>query len=58
MKSIILSTTRQVLFLIPILLILPNYWGVTGVWASMAISDTVSVVLSGILLKIELKNLY
>ena len=56
-KSIILSMTRQVLFLIPILLILPNYWGVTGVWASMTISDSISVVLAGILLGTELKKL-
>ena len=55
-KSIILAMTRQILFLIPILLILPNYWGVTGVWASMTISDAVSVVLAGILLENELKN--
>ncbi|GHT08427.1 MATE family efflux transporter [Bacteroidia bacterium] len=55
-KSIILSMTRQVLFLIPILLILPKYWGITGVWASMTISDFVSVILAAILLWIELKN--
>jgi len=55
-KSIILSMTRQVLFLIPILLILPNYLGITGVWTSMTISDTISVVLAAVLLRIELKN--
>ena len=55
-KSIILSTTRQVLFLIPLLLILPNHWGVTGVWASMTFSDIISVVLAGILLGTELKK--
>jgi putative MATE family efflux protein len=55
-KSIILSMTRQVLFLIPFLLIFPYYWGVTGVWASMAVSDAISVLLAGILLRIELKN--
>ena len=55
-KSIILSMTRQVLFLIPILLILPNHLGVTGVWVSMTISDAVSVVLAGILLKAELNS--
>jgi Na+-driven multidrug efflux pump len=55
-KSIILSMTRQVLFLIPILLILPRYWGITGVWASMTISDFISVILAAILLGIELKN--
>ena len=56
-KSIILSMTRQVLLLIPFLLILPNYMGVTGVWVSVTISDIISVVLAGILLKIELNNI-
>ena len=55
-KSIILSTTRQVLLLIPLLLFLPVYWGVTGVWVSITISDALSVVLAGILLGNELKN--
>jgi putative MATE family efflux protein len=55
-KSIILSTTRQLFFLIPLLLLLPNYWGVTGVWASMTFSDIISVILAGILLGTELKN--
>ena len=54
-KSIILSLTRQILFLIPILLILPNYWGISGVWASMAISDFLSVILAAILLGTEFK---
>ncbi|GHU70664.1 MATE family efflux transporter [Bacteroidia bacterium] len=55
-QSIILSMVRQVLILIPILLILPNHWGVTGVWTSMTISDFLSVILAGILLYIELKK--
>jgi putative MATE family efflux protein len=54
-KSIILAMTRQVIFLIPILLVLPNYWGITGVWASMTISDFISVLLAGVLLNRELK---
>ncbi|MDR2361316.1 MAG: MATE family efflux transporter [Prevotellaceae bacterium] len=49
-KAIILSMTRQVLFLIPLLLILPVQWGVTGVWSSFTFSDALSVILAGILL--------
>ncbi|MCH5346504.1 MAG: MATE family efflux transporter [Muribaculaceae bacterium] len=37
--SIFLSLTRQLIFLIPFLLILPRYFGVDGVWASMCASD-------------------
>ncbi len=52
-KSIILSLTRQIIFLIPLLLILPNYWGTTGVWVSMTISDATSILLASILLWTE-----
>lgn len=37
--SIFLSLTRQLLFLIPFLIILPRHFGVDGVWASMSASD-------------------
>ncbi|MDE6859599.1 MAG: MATE family efflux transporter [Duncaniella sp.] len=44
--SIFLSLTRQLLFLIPFLIILPKFWGVKGVWASMAASDIIAFVVS------------
>ncbi len=37
--SIFLSLTRQVIFLIPALLILPTRYGLDGVWASFPVSD-------------------
>ncbi len=40
--SIFLSLTRQLIFLIPLLIILPRYLGVDGVWTSMAASDLVA----------------
>ena len=42
--SIFLSLTRQLLFLIPFLIILPRYWGIDGVWASMAASDFIAFI--------------
>jgi putative MATE family efflux protein len=57
-KSIILSMTRQLLFLVPILLILPDYLKITGVWASITISDFLSVLLAFRLLYKELKPGY
>lgn len=42
--SIFLSLTRQLLFLIPFLIIFPRYWGVDGVWASMAGSDIIAFI--------------
>lgn len=53
----ILSLQRQVIFLIPILLILPRYTGLTGVWIAGPISDTISGIVVGIFLVIELKKL-
>lgn len=45
-KSIFLSLTRQLLFLIPLLLILPHFFGQTGVWMAAPISDTLSSLLA------------
>ena len=45
-KSIVLSLSRQVLFLIPLLLILPNFLGIKGVWWSIPISDFIATILS------------
>jgi len=55
-SAIFISTTRQVLFLIPLLLILPAYWGVKGVWVSMPLSDVASTLTAGVLLYWELKK--
>ena len=56
-KSIILSLTRQVLFLIPIMLILPKYLAIDGVWLSITISDFLSVILAVFLLWSEIKKM-
>ena len=50
--SIFLSLTRQLLFLLPLLWILPEYFGVDGVWASMAGSDMLAFILAIITLVI------
>ena len=50
-KAIFLSLTRQVLFLIPLLLILPTFMGEDGVWYSIPIADLVSGALAIMLLK-------
>ncbi|MCC8174729.1 MAG: MATE family efflux transporter [Odoribacter sp.] len=43
-KAIFLSLTRQLLFLIPFLLILPCFFGINGVWMSIPIADAISVI--------------
>jgi putative MATE family efflux protein len=56
-EAMLVSVCRQVLFLIPALLILPSYFGLNGVWASIPTADLCSAVLTGVLLKLELSHL-
>ena len=49
-KSIILSLSRQILFLLPLLYLLPLWLESDGVWASFPIADTLSTILTVILL--------
>lgn len=44
--SIFLSMSRQMLFLFPLLLLLPLEFGVDGVWMSMPISDAVAALVT------------
>lgn len=48
-KSIFLSLTRQVIFLIPLLLLLPRDMGLEGVWLSFPISDLFATGVTGVL---------
>ena len=45
-KSIFQSLTRQMLFLIPFLIILPPYYGLDGVWYAIPFSDLCSFFVS------------
>lgn len=45
-KAIILSLTRQMIFLLPLLIILPSHFGTDGVWMSIPIADAASAVLA------------
>ncbi|MFZ0281639.1 MAG: MATE family efflux transporter [Bacteroidales bacterium] len=49
-KAIFMSLTRQVLFLLPGLLILPSFFGVKGVWYSMPAADFLSSIIAAYLL--------
>ena len=49
-KSIFLSLSRQLLFLLPFLYILPTFWQETGVWVSFPISDMLNVIVSAIMI--------
>ena len=55
-KAIILSLSRQVMILIPCLIILPLFWGADGVWFSMPISDAAASVIAAIMLYRQFKQ--
>ena len=49
-RSIFLSVSRQLVFLVPFLLVFPEIWGTDGVWISIAAADGVAVITSAFML--------
>lgn len=56
-RSIFLSLSRQVIFLIPLLMFLPDYYGLDGVWLSFPGSDILATVVTIILVVAEFRKL-
>ena len=56
-RAILISLTRQLLFLVPMLIVLPPKYGVLGVWISMPIADSMSIVLAAALLWFQVRKL-
>jgi putative MATE family efflux protein len=48
--SIFLSLSRQMIFLLPLLIILPPIMGVDGVWVALPASDTVAFIVTWIIM--------
>ncbi len=48
-KSIFISLTRQVIFLIPLLIFLPRFYGLNGVWASFPTSDVCATIVTAVM---------
>lgn len=53
----LISLLRQVIVLVPVLLILPRHIGLDGVWLAGPIADTVSALITSVFLIYELKRL-
>lgn len=56
-KSIFLSLTRQVIFMIPMLLVLPPYFGLDGVWMCFPIGDFLSSIVAASMLAYQIKHI-
>ena len=54
--ALLLTLTRQGFFFIPLVLILPNYFGEIGVWISFPIADVLSTIVTGIFLNREIRT--
>lgn len=54
--ALLLSLTKQGFFLIPLILILPKYYGVWGVWISFPIADVFSTIVTAYFLNREVKK--
>lgn len=56
-KAAVLTLSRQFLLFIPLLFILPHFWGITGVWRTAPIADGLSVMLTAVFITKEMKLL-
>ena len=50
--SIFMSLSRQLLFLLPMLLLLSSIWGLDGVWAALPASDYAAFVVAAIIMQL------
>ena len=55
--SVFLSLARQVIFVIPLLLLLPDRYGLNGVWMSFPMSDCLATAVTVIMVSLELSRL-
>lgn len=54
-KGIILSLTRQIIFLLPLVIILPKFLGIDGVMYAGPIADSIAFITAGILIYKEMR---
>lgn len=57
LKGLLLALTRQVFFLVPLLLILPRIWGLDGLLFATPIADFIAFVTSVLVMRSELRRL-
>ncbi|WP_292467988.1 MATE family efflux transporter [Methanolobus sp.] len=55
--SFVLAMSRQLLFLIPLVIILPHFFQLTGVWMAFPLSDSLSFLLTLVMVLREFKIL-
>ena len=56
-KSIFLSLTRQILFLLPLIYILSKAFGLTGVWVAYSTSDIVATLVTTVMVFLQMRKI-
>ena len=54
--SIFLSLSRQLLFLLPLLAVLPRFFGVDGVWYSLPVSDLTAALVAAAIMSLYMRK--
>ena len=56
-RAVFLSLTRQVIFMIPMLFILPPKLGLDGVWGCYPICDFAAALVTALMLAVQIKKI-
>lgn len=56
-KAVFLSLTRQVIFMIPLLFIIPPHFGLDGVWSCYPICDFVATIVATVMLIVQIRRI-
>jgi len=57
LPSLFLSLARQVFFLIPLVVILPLFWGLNGIWISFPLADLLAAIVTFFMMNKSLNKL-
>jgi Na+-driven multidrug efflux pump len=55
MPALVITLARQLVFLIPAILVFPIFWGLNGIWFSWPFSDFMDFIVTSIFIIMELK---
>jgi Na+-driven multidrug efflux pump len=54
--SIFLSLSRQLIFLVPMIIILPQFMGLKGVWLAMPLSDGIAAIMAYAMIAVYIRK--
>ena len=56
-KGVFLSMTRQIIFLLPLILLLPRFWGIEGILLSGPVADLLAAIAAVWMVFVEFKKM-